>query len=490
MHISQDAFDLYHIVREIAEEEYKQSNGGASQLPPSGHAVAGSIASALSNAITYPLDLIITRLQTQRRLQKSEGEKGDHERQDEYEDLTDAVKKIYTREGGLSGFYAGLLQDTAKTVLDSFLFFLLYNFLREKRLKRFARIHNGKTPSLLPAVDELGIGFVAGSLTRFVTTPISNVVTRKQTGAMAAARRSDVVKPVSAEGGGHGDAKKASGVLSTRDIIRDIHAQKGVKGFWSGYSASLILTLNPSLTFFLFEALKRILLPKAKRANPPASATFFLAAISKSIASSVTYPFSLAKARMQAAGGDDDNNKTTSKHKEHGRTILHTVLYIAKSEGLPSLYEGLPPEILKGFLSHGLTMLVKQGIHNTVLQLYLTLSNLLQSLRRSISGTTHLPSSLQKTRLRKLRQQSQTKNKEYYDMAIDRVGEVAESAAAQINGVAEKVSDAGRRSGANKMLEKSGELVQEVMEMANETAELIRDYVDDGDDENGGGGGV
>ena len=117
------------------------------------------------------------------------------------------------------------------------------------------------------------------SLCNIFTTPLSNIVTRKQT-----------------------SASKNGPDLSTADIAAKIRKEKGISGFWSGYSASVILTLNPSITLFLNEILKYALLPRAKRDKPSPLVTFLLAAISKSAASSVTYPISLAKTRAQALG--------------------------------------------------------------------------------------------------------------------------------------------------------------------------------------------
>ena len=127
----------------------------------------------------------------------------------------------------------------------------------------------------LSALEELGVGFVAGAVTKAATTPVANVVTRMQVGAMTG-------------------AEERSGM----DVMREVVREKGWKGLWSGYSASLVLTLNPSLTFFLFEMLKRVSLRREVREKPSAMMTFFLSAVSKSVASSVTYPFSLAKVEV------------------------------------------------------------------------------------------------------------------------------------------------------------------------------------------------
>ncbi|KAL8872973.1 MAG: hypothetical protein Q9174_001495 [Haloplaca sp. 1 TL-2023] len=354
----QDAFDLYH---QIHENDQPTSTLAGPGLPALGHATAGATGAAISNLVTYPLALIVTRLQLQRSLRKGTVKQA----RVEYHSLSDAAKKIHEQEHGLAGFYTGILPDTAKTVADSFLFFLAYNYLRQSRLRS-----RGGSARYLPVGDELGVGFLAGAFSKFLTTPIANVVTRQQAAAMVSNNPS-----------------------SMRATALQIKNEKGVSGFWSGYSASLVLTLNPSLTFFLFETLKRLLVPRRRRSNPPPQATFLIAAMSKAIASSITYPFSLAKSRLQASSRsademgpakekDSPEQAAASKHKEsETRTpgnVFNTILLIARTEGLGALYEGLSGEVLKGFLSHGLTMILKQAVHTVIIQLYYTVLKLLK----------------------------------------------------------------------------------------------------------------
>lgn len=337
-------------------------------MPALGHAFAGSVGAAISNICTYPLALIITRLQIQRQLRKNGGAPGS----EEYGSIRDAFWKIYDQRG-LLGFYVGLVQDTSKTIADSFLFFLLYNFLRQARLKR----HKGSVKHL-SAVDELGVGFLAGAFAKFFTTPLANVVTRKQALSMTS----------------RGSTDSSSYDSSVRSIARQIRKEKGLQGFWSGYSASLVLTLNPSLTFFLFEMFKRTLLHRTQRKNPPAQATFLLAAFSKAIASTITYPFSLAKARAQASRKSDENEKNPAtetpsqnitsaaeRDKHLPGNVFSAILQIARNEGMAALYKGLDGEVLKGFFSHGITMLVKESIHKLIIQLYYKTLTLLRRFR-------------------------------------------------------------------------------------------------------------
>lgn len=172
---------------------------------------------------------------------------------------------------------------------------------------------------------------------------------------------------------------------SLRSIASQIRAEKGVQGFWSGYSASLVLTLNPSLTFFFFEAFKRTLLPRSQRQSPSPQATFLLAAISKAMASTITYPFSLAKSRLQSSSGLDKREglstvklEGTEAPKKASSNVFTVILRIAQTEGLGALYEGLGGEVMKGFFSHGITMIVKEAVHKLVIQLYYSILTMLK----------------------------------------------------------------------------------------------------------------
>lgn len=354
---NKDAFTLYHISNE--ETSRKKAVGPA--LPALGHATSGAAGTAISKLLLYPLDLVITRLQVQ-----SHSEEQDVE----YKGVQDAVQKIYRTEGGIHAFYRGILPETLKGVADSFLFFLAYTYIGQKR-----RAAQGS--QRLSAIDEICVGVGAGAFAKLFTNPIQCIVSRKQTAAMMASRDPLASAPPD---------------LSVKDHALQIMHEKGLLGFWSGYSASLILSLNPSITLLLQKALLRFFVSKERRTDPGALVTFLLAAVSKAIASTITYPFSLAKTRAQVsrqkpsqrAGPtsetekvDDADKARIARARQH--TVFSTILRIAKTEGLSALYQGLGAEVLKGFFSHGLTMLMKDRIHTVIIDLYYLI---LKSLKR------------------------------------------------------------------------------------------------------------
>lgn len=445
---SQDAYSLYH----QQNESSSATNTASAALPALAHALAGSTGSAISNLAIYPLDLIITRLQVQRQLRTTSSVPSSNE----YSGVLDAAEKIYA-DGGILAFYTGVLQDTGKSVADSFLFFLFYNYLREKRLTR-----KGAAATTLPALDELLVGALAGACSKFFTTPLANIVTRKQTAALGSTR-----------------STRKSALPSARAIAAQIRDEKGVQGFWSGYSASIILTLNPSITFFLFESFKRSLLPRSQREHPSARATFLLAAISKAIASTVTYPFSLAKARAQSSAAppvetsaaedvatDVKGVETTAQAKDAGRragrtaarsTVFDTILRIYKQEGLAALYEGVGGEILKGFLGHGITMLLKEEIHRWIIKLYFWLANAAKSMRspRAVAGdvsekvteTAQNVYSNTAARAQDVGEKVMAQSQESYAAVKETVANVANSASNQLSSTTEASKNAASEAG-------------------------------------------
>lgn len=288
----------------------------------------------------------------------------------------------------------------------------------------------------MPAYEELGVGFIAGATTKLMTTPIANIVTRQQAAAL---RTPNEKTPTSFE------------------IANSIREEGGLPAFWSGYSASLVLTLNPSLTFFLFEFFKRVTLPRSKRDNPPAFATFFLAALAKACASSVTYPFSLAKARLQAGSiqnkqeqESEDKTVDASIHSKSSKveklekkaakkTLLSTLMTIYQTEGPTALYEGLHLEVLKAFVSHGITMSVKQFIARLFSQISYTLSIVFTRYSKRAAR-----------RASRLAERAKDQSVEYYDLGIKRVNERVQAA------------------------------TEAAKSKANEVAEFVHEYVDEG----------
>ena len=103
---------------------------------------------------------------------------------------------------------------------------------------------------------------LAGACARICTTPVNVITTRQQ------------MRPS----------------LSAYQIVKEILDQDGFTGLYAGLPASLVLTVNPAITYGLFERMKTLGYPEGP---------FARGAASKAVATIVTYPYIMAKVRMQ-----------------------------------------------------------------------------------------------------------------------------------------------------------------------------------------------
>jgi hypothetical protein len=129
--------------------------------------------------------------------------------------------------------------------------------------------------------------------------------------------------------------------------------------------------VNPSITYFVFEHFKFRFPPgslsihrgNATRNTHTAFETFLFGALSKSIASAITYPFILAKARMQVS-------------ERRNLTPISVLTRVIRDEGWPGLFEGLSGQIIKGFWAQGFLLVFKERVGSMIIFLYLRLYRL------------------------------------------------------------------------------------------------------------------
>lgn len=110
---------------------------------------------------------------------------------------------------------------------------------------------------------ELILGAAAGALSQFVVLPIGVVTTRQQTSL---------------------EAKK----MSFFQVMSMIAKEDGLEGLWKGLRASLVLCVNPAITYGAFEKLKGVLLKEGNVKALTSIQIFIIGAISKTIATIVT----------------------------------------------------------------------------------------------------------------------------------------------------------------------------------------------------------
>ena len=237
-------------------------------------------------------------------------------RSERYKGTFDVLQKIYAKDG-FGGLYHGLFGTVLGVASSNFAYFYWYGLIRGIYLSR------NKGAALSTPV-ELGLGAVAGALGQLFTIPVAVVTTKQQT--------ADVSKSL---------------LLTTQEVL----GEDGITGLWRGLKASLVLVVNPSITYGSYERLKAIIFPGRNHLLPREN--FVLGALSKAMATIATQPLIIAKVMQQSGGG---------KGRKKFDSFIDALVYLAKYEGLSGLFKGLGPQITKGVLVQGLLFMFKDQI--------------------------------------------------------------------------------------------------------------------------------
>ncbi|KAF5366027.1 hypothetical protein D9758_006734 [Tetrapyrgos nigripes] len=354
-----------------------------STLPPLVQAVAGAIGSATGNTLTYPLDLATTRLQLQHPPSTSALRKGNKTRGPAGILGGFHVLHSIAQEYGITALYDGLPTDTGATLLSNFLYFYFYSSLRDFFLHARQRRLQSKTLPQLTMIQELFLGFLAGVSSRAISMPLNIITLRLQT--------ERTQKDASDSEDEEVESTEETGVVH---VVKQIYKEQGLAGFWSGFSTTLLLSLNPSITLACFQVFRRMLLytrrtrlqrasGKASVLDPTPGEAFVGGALSNSIAVAILYPLILAKTRLQARKRSLSELPTTANSKTPSVPSLTSVLMDAylgqypegqrgkREGGMKALYQGLETQTLKGFLNQGVTFLIKGRIEQRIVDAYL-----------------------------------------------------------------------------------------------------------------------
>ena len=239
----------------------------------------------------------------------------------------DAVRRIVQREG-ISGLYSGLESALFGISVTNFVYYYWYEWTRSTFER--AAIQAGRASKKLTTVESMIAGAIAGSATVLITNPIWVINTRMT------ARRSD-----SEEQALPGAPKKAK--ASTINTLMDLLRQEGPKALFAGVLPALILVINPILQYTIFEQLKNVV--ERRRRMTPKDA-FYLGALGKIMATSITYPYITIKSRMHVASKDGPKESLNGSLKR-----------IIQEEGWTGLYKGkYLSEIYQDDRAPGLTL--------------------------------------------------------------------------------------------------------------------------------------
>ena len=274
------------------------------------HALAGAGGGLLAMTLTYPLITLSTRAQVE-------------SKRAETSTLT-AVRRIIDREG-VTGLYAGLESALFGISVTNFVYYYWYEWTRSFFEK--AAVTSGRASKKLTTVESILAGAIAGSATVFMTNPIWVVNTR-----MTA--RKNESDDAGLPGGEKRPQRKSSTIGTLMSLLRD----EGPASLFAGVLPALVLVINPILQYTIFEQLKNVL--ETRKKVGPRDA-FYLGAIGKLLATTITYPYITVKSRAHVA-----------TKEQPAKPMLKSLNHIIQHEGWSGLYKGEGTKLRCTITSH------------------------------------------------------------------------------------------------------------------------------------------
>ncbi|GAB4820597.1 hypothetical protein N2152v2_007643 [Parachlorella kessleri] len=344
--------------------------------------VSGAIGGIVATIATYPLMTVTTRQATRVKEEPVVGEAGA------------VLKRPIVRSSGIGGLFGGLGTALFGTTISQGIYFYLYSLLRalavERRQAAEARAAGAVTVALAAAAhgqgditvaESLLVAALAGAGNVLLTNPVWMIATRMQV------QRKQKPQPVrqerragaaaAAEEGGGGVRQEVDVVVdeggdvpapSFLAVCRSVYQEYGIKGFWNGVGASLVMVINPTLQYALYEWLikvraaarrreQRQLQGKAAAVAPTRASAlevFLLSALAKAGATIVTYPMLTIKTRLYTA-------KKGDKEMQYAG-IADAATQILRREGLAGYYKGLNSKIVQSVLAAAILFVCKEKI--------------------------------------------------------------------------------------------------------------------------------
>ncbi|KAI0397143.1 mitochondrial carrier [Xylariaceae sp. FL0594] len=300
------------------------------------HALAGAGGGVLSMVMTYPLITLSTRAQVESKRAETA--------------FLSAVKGIIAREG-VSGLYAGLDSAVFGISVTNFVYYYWYEWTRA--FFEAAATRAGRASKKLTTVESMMAGALAGSATVILTNPIWVVNTRMTTRRESLEASQELVVEGS---GAKAVPRKARAPPTTLGTLLALLREEGPRSLFRGVVPALVLVINPILQYTLFEQMKNVVEARRKRNITPTVA-FFLGAIGKLFATSITYPYITVKSQMHVAGNGQKEG------------MVQAISRVVKEEGYSGLYKGIGPKVTQSVLTAAFLFAFKDVLYEQTVKL-------------------------------------------------------------------------------------------------------------------------
>lgn len=287
------------------------------------HSVAGAAGGILAMTATYPLVFLSTRAANETKGQNKST----------YQVIVDVLKR-----DGFQGLYNGLNSSLLGIAVTNGVYYYFY----ESTKGVIVRSRTGSQS--LSTLESMLAGLIAGSVTTVISNPVWVIQTAQTVSGMDAVSEDTPALP-----------PKRLGVFATAaQLLRT----DGPSAFFRGLRPALILVVNPVIQFTVFEQLKNALVRRRRMAGRVNRLLtdldfFLLGAISKLVATGVTYPYIVVKSRLQAG------HTAAARY----RSALHGLRTIIAEEGISGIYKGAGPKLLQSVLTAAILFASQRRIY-------------------------------------------------------------------------------------------------------------------------------
>ncbi|KAF0979965.1 hypothetical protein FDP41_001118 [Naegleria fowleri] len=282
----------------------------------------GGISGAIGAFAVFPIDMVKTRMQNQRRMLNQGGTPPKN--QIIYKNSLDCFKQIYQYEG-IRGFYRGLIPQLIGVSPEKAIKLVTNDTLRDLFGKEGDEIY-------FPLEVLAGCG--AGASQVVFTNPIEIVKIRLQV---------------------QGELARTEGIAPKGAI--QICRELGFAGLYKGASACFARDIPFSGIYFpLYAFLKEYF--REEGATETSNGRLFIAgSIAGGISAASTTPFDVIKTRLQVEARAGQTQY---------RGIVHCAKTIFKEEGVTAFFKGTVPRILRSSPQFGVTLLAYEALHRFV----------------------------------------------------------------------------------------------------------------------------
>ncbi|GAV56792.1 Mito_carr domain-containing protein [Cephalotus follicularis] len=312
--------------------------------------LAGAGGGIIAQLITYPLQTVNTRQQTERDLKKEKRKLG----------TIQQMSQVVNNEGW-ERLYGGLTPSLVGTAASQGVYYYFYQIFRNKaEATALERMNRGIGDGSVGLLSSLVAAALAGCVNVLLTNPIWVVVTRMQTHKKMS-KKPAVDHALSTATDETIHTAIALPSYGTSYAIQEVYDEAGVWGFWKGVFPTLIMVSNPSIQFMLYETMlkklkERRALSKKDNHGVTALEIFLLGALAKLGATLVTYPLNVVKSRLQA------KQVTTGDKRHHYKGTLDAIMKMIHFEGFSGFYKGMSTKIVQSVLAAAVLFMIKEEL--------------------------------------------------------------------------------------------------------------------------------